>query len=146
MSHVVSEAERAQRAAQRATFEASISRCVAAGDFVRAFYERFLAASPEVARLFENTDFAKQHAVLKNSLYSMALFAIGLPEGVAHLERIAQRHSRRGLDIPPSLYALWLDTLLQTAREFDSKFDPDIEQAWRSLLGAGIARMIAAHP
>lgn len=142
MPFVTSEAEQTVRAAQRAAFEASIGRCLAAGDFIRAFYERFLGASPEVARRFEHTDFVKQHAVLKNSLYSMAIYAMGLPDGIAHLDHIAERHSRRGLDIPEHLYALWLDTLVQTAREFDADFDANVEAAWRSLLGAGIARML----
>jgi len=142
MSHVT---EPSLRAAQRATFEASIGRCLAAGDFVRAFYVRFLRSSPDVARRFEHTDFEKQHRMLKNSLYSMAIFAMDLPDGVAHLEWIAERHSRRGLDIAPELYALWLDTLVQTARDFDAEFDDGVELAWRSLLGAGIARMVEAY-
>jgi hemoglobin-like flavoprotein len=145
MSSVAPEPDPALRAAQSATFEASIGRCLASGDFIQAFYERFLSSSPEVARRFEHTDFAKQRTVLKNSLYSMAIFALGVPQAQAHLELIAERHSRRGLDISPSLYTLWLETLVRTAREFDPEFNAQVELAWRGLLGAGIARMVEVY-
>ena len=49
--------------------------------------------------------------------------------------------SRAELDIKPELYDLWLDRLVQAVREFDPKFDPEIETAWRRVLRPGIEFM-----
>jgi hemoglobin-like flavoprotein len=93
-----------------------------------------------VARKFEHTDLRKQARMLKTSLYVMML-ASGEIERIAHLERIAELHSRAGLDIQPELYDLWLDRLVQAVEEFDSQFDPEIEAAWRRVLQPGIEVM-----
>lgn len=55
-----------------------------------------------------------------------------------HLERLAERHSKRQLDIHPELYKLWLDCMLQTVAEFDPLFNKDINLAWRNTLATGI--------
>ena len=60
------------------------------------------------------------------------------PEGNVHLERIAARHSRSGLDIGPHLYDLWLDCLIQAVRECDPLFGEETEQAWRKVMQVGI--------
>jgi len=57
------------------------------------------------------------------------------------LPRLAKRHGRQDLDIPPGLYDLWLDCLLQAARRHDPQFSPEIEAAWRRDAGRGIEYM-----
>jgi hemoglobin-like flavoprotein len=121
-------------------FNDSIERCSRSPDFLRRFYELFLASSDVVARKFEHTDFRKQTRLLKTSLYIMML-ASGESGRVAHLERLAKLHSRAGLDIEPELYDLWLDRLVQAVGEFDPKFDPEVEAAWRRVLLPGIEFM-----
>ncbi len=81
--------------------------------------------------------------MLKSSLF-MLLEASGRNpprESVAHLERVAERHDRRHHDIKPEMYALWLDCMLRTVREFDKKFNADVDRAWRQVLANGIAIM-----
>jgi hemoglobin-like flavoprotein len=60
------------------------------------------------------------------------------PEGNVHLERIAARHSRKGLDIGPHLYDQWLECLIQAVRECDPEFCDETEQAWRRVMRVGI--------
>jgi hypothetical protein len=57
-----------------------------------------------VAAKFANTDFHAQKVALKVSLYMIMSSIEQKPEGTVHLERIAARHSRRGLDIDPYPY------------------------------------------
>ena len=121
-------------------FNDSLERCSRSPEFLQRFYVRFLASSDVVAGKFEHTDLRKQARMLRTSLYVMML-ASGEIERIAHLERIARLHSRAGLDIKPELYDLWLDRLVQTVAEFDSKFHPEIETAWRRVLQPGIEFM-----
>lgn len=124
-------------------FNDSYERCMRRPGFLERFYEIFMASSEEVVAKFAHTNFKKQVRVLKVSLY-MLMSAAGTslpPEVTAHLERIAEVHSRRQMDIKPELYDLWLDCLLQAVREFDSLFHRDIEAAWRNVLAHGIEVM-----
>ena len=50
---------------------------------------------------------------------------------------LAERHSRRDLDIRPELYDLWIDCLVETARAHDPEFGPEVESAWRETLTVG---------
>jgi hemoglobin-like flavoprotein len=127
------------------TFERSLARCLDAGDFMGAFYETFVSSSDAVREKFARTDLEKQKQVLAKSLYLMARASLGTEEGLEHLETIARTHSRRHLDIAPSLYDHWCDTLISTAQKFDHEFSPQIEAAWRELLGRGIARMVEVY-
>lgn len=118
-------------------FNDSMERCSSRSDFLTRFYTAFLASSDEVAAKFEHTDLKKQARMLKVSLYIMML-ASDDSGRAAQLNQLAQRHSRAELDIKPELYDLWLDRLLQTAREVDPKFDAPTEAAWRHVLQPGI--------
>ena len=122
-------------------FNDSLERCTARDEFLDRFYDLFLASSREVAEKFRQTDFPKQKRMLKASLYMMILMADGKTEIQGDLQRIAKRHSRTDLDIRPELYMLWLDCLIQAAREFDPRFTPETEMAWRRIMERGIAFM-----
>jgi hemoglobin-like flavoprotein len=131
-------AEPTERDVER--FNDSLER-MAGHRFLERFYELFVGASPEVRAKFARTDFRVQRRVLKISLYMLMLAAEGRPTGRAHLEDIARRHSRAGLDIRPELYDLWLECLVAAVREHDPRFDADVERAWRAVLAPGIEVM-----
>lgn len=125
-------------------FDASYERVMRARpeapSFLRAFYDRFIGASPEVREKFRHTDMARQIGMLEKSLHYVA-YLFSTPELYSHLERTAKLHDRRERDIPPHLYDLWLETLIQTVREYDPEFDDNVELAWRLSLARGIAYM-----
>ncbi|MCG3192504.1 MAG: hypothetical protein DIJKHBIC_01751 [Thermoanaerobaculia bacterium] len=128
-------------------FNDSYERCSASPEFVARFYELFVASSPEVAEKFRHTDFRRQKRALRASLYLMMVAVQGYPEGVAHLERMADLHGAGAgkLDIGPHLYALWLDCLLRAVRESDPFFDDNVERAWKAVLTPGIEFMKARY-
>lgn len=121
------------------TFLASLKRCLAAPAFLESFYERFVASSEEVRERFRGTDMKRQVRVLEDSLYVVANAVQGEENSLARgaLPALAARHGRQGLDIPPALYDLWIECLVETARAHDPQFAPAVEAAWRETLTFG---------
>lgn len=120
---------------------ASFERCSANGEFLQAFYRNFFAVCPPAQPLFAKTDFEKQTKLLKHAIGLLLSFP-GQPRtepGV--LSRVAERHSRRDLNIEPKYYPFFIDALVQTVREFDAQCTPAVENAWRSTLAEGVAYM-----
>lgn len=125
------------------TFVASLKRCLDTPGFLRDFYRLFMDSSEEVRRKFEATDFERQNRVMAESLWVMAMAAHGPAGSPAQtgLPELAERHSRRGLDIRPELYDDWLSCLVEAARLHDREFSAETDAAWRQTLGAGIESM-----
>lgn len=124
-------------------FNDSLEECLSDPQFLSRFYELFLATSPDVREKFVNTDFRHQTRVLKASLMLLLFAAQGLPEGAAHLDRIAEIHGPKQHDIPDRHYDLWLDSLLQAAAESHRAFTDRMRQAWIAVLTPGIEHMRA---
>ena len=118
----------------------SLGRCVECETFLERFYELFMSSSPEVAKLFRNTDFERQKRVLRDSLYVM-LVAAGTTKGPAHdeVERLAGRH--KDIGVTRDMFSLWLEALIQAAREHDVHFTDQLEKDWRSSLSGPIELM-----
>jgi len=108
--------------------------------FFAAFYERFLAASPQVAEKFRHTDMARQQAMLKKAFYHLLAFYAS-SHADYYLQQVAISHDRDHRDIPPALYDLWLESLIDTVSVFDEQFDDDVELAWRLVMTPGIVFM-----
>ena len=129
-----------------AKFDESLERCTASAEFTDRFYERFLASSPKVRQRFANTDFARQKRALRSSLNLMLLVAADEEKGPArYLNDIAERHSKRDLDIGAELYDLWLDALLETVKECDPQFSPEVEHAWERVMMVGISYLLLRY-
>ncbi len=128
-------------AAEMELFNDSLEECLADPAFLPRFYELFLATSPEVREKFVGTDFHRQTRVLKASLMLLLFAAQGLPEGAAHLDRIAEIHGPKQHDIPDRHYDLWLDSLLQAAAETHRAFTDKMRNAWIAVLTPGIEHM-----
>lgn len=118
--------------------QASFGRCALNPDFLDAFYKKLMTTSPEVAMLFRNTDFKRQKKVLQMSINMLITHAMGTGIMVDYLQQVGEIHSRRGLNIAPHHYLTWLNSLMQTVKECDPKYTPQLEQAWRACLNPGI--------
>jgi len=128
---------------ESAIFRASLTRCLANNDFLHEFYELFKASSSEVREKFKATEFPRQTRVLADSLYIMAVASESKADAIAwkELDRLAQRHSGKDLDIRPELYENWLDCLVKAASAYDPGFSPEIAEAWRKALAPGIEHL-----
>ena len=120
-------------------FLASLKRCLAAPGFLDSFYERFIASSEEVKEKFKDTDMKRQVRALEDSLYVVAVAVQGEEGSLARqaLPAIAARHGRQDRDIPPHLFDLWIECLVETVRTYDPPLTPDVEAAWRETLTFG---------
>lgn len=120
---------------------ASLLRCLKDEAFLITFYERFLASSDEVAEKFENTDFKKQRHMLAKSLKLVAGAMGGEFEALKELRLRAETHDRSHLNIRPELYGYWRAALIETAIQFDSKWDIQTHVVWDRALCDIIRRM-----
>jgi hemoglobin-like flavoprotein len=124
---------------------ASYHRCEAAGGLFDSFYETFFAKSPEIAPKFANTDMEKQ----KQDVMASVLMALRLAAGDAiargYVKEIAESHNRRGHNIRPELYGMWLDALCEAIMKHDPQYTPALEENWRKAMRPAIKLMIAAY-
>ena len=123
----------------------SFARCERAGDFAEFFYERFLASSPRIAPYFAETDFNRQRNVLRDSVQLMAHRDVADPEMRTMLDNLGKAHGRRGRNIPPDLYELWLDSICATVKELDPEWSDELERKWRVRMRAGMQVIMAAY-
>lgn len=121
--------------------KASYERCCARAEFIPSFYRTFFANCPAAVPKFANTDFERQHRLLRHAIGLLINFPFQPDDEPGILTRIAERHSRRDLDIDPSLYPSFIDSLVQTAREHDPQFTTETERAWRATVAKGVAYM-----
>nr|MBI3612778.1 globin [Nitrospirota bacterium] len=117
----------------------SFSRCCVNSKFLDRFYEIFLASHPAIAPLFRNTDFSKQKMALRSGLAMMVMHTEGNKIGTQGLDRIGQSHSRTRMNIDPSLYQFWIESLIKAVKECDPQCDAKLEGEWRQALKAGAA-------
>ena len=124
-------------------FLASLKRCLAAPGFLAGFYDRFLTSSDDVREKFRGVDMQRQARVLEDSLYVVAVAVQGEEGSLARgdLPRIAERHSRRDLDVHPELYDLWVRCLVEAARDHDPQWSDDVATSWRETLAFGVEYM-----
>ncbi len=126
------------------SYERVINTPGESGEFYSAFYALLVASSDEAASKFRNTDMKKQVQMLHASVIILMASASGGREA-DYLETIAESHSKRGHNIAPRLYAVWLDCLIETVRRFDPKFNDGVARAWRGFFSKGIEFMISKY-
>jgi len=126
-------------------FNESLDRCLADPAFLDRFYHLLTSSSEEIAEKFRQTDFDRQKGALKTALFVLLFAHEWNLAGDAYLQGVARRHSRKDLGVRPELYDVWIECLLQTVTEFDSSFCPQVEDAWRKVVGPGIAFLKAAY-
>lgn len=129
-------------------FAASFARVMGDGAynpaFIGRFYELFLASSPRIAERFAATNMSRQKTMLHDSFTTLVNFnrQRRITPQMRHLGEV---HGPAASDVPPELYALWLDSLLATVAETDPDFTNEVELAWRLTLAPGIAYLQHAY-
>jgi hemoglobin-like flavoprotein len=123
-------------------FHDSYLRCVVSDQdgFFERFYQLFMAADPEISKMFARTDMDRQISLLQESLLHMIDFSNSKVAN-ERMQRIATYHGSSELDIPVHMFDLWMDRLIATVRERDTRCNSQIETAWRVFLAPGIAFM-----
>ena len=95
--------------------------------------------------MFAKTDFDRQRRLLRHA-FGLLLSFPAQPDGEPTiLSRVAERHSRRDLDVDPALYPLFIDSLIDTVKQYDREFTPAVERAWRTAVARGVEYMQSKH-
>jgi len=131
--------------ATTALAKASYDRCCRPPDFLQTFYRNFLAACPEAVPRFAHTSFDQQTKLLQHAIGLLLIFPNQPKREPALLSRIAERHSRRDLNIDPALYRPFVDALIETVKQFDGMCTQAVEEAWRETLAPGVEYMKSKH-
>lgn len=113
-------------------FNDSLDRCVANPRFMDIFYDKFITGSEDVATRFEGIDMSRQKRALKASLYTAMLAADGNQPALEHLRQISRRH--RDMQVAAAHYDLWLECLIDSARECGGMVDAGAAVAWQRVL------------
>lgn len=121
--------------------KASYERCCTRAEFIPSFYRTFFTNCPAAEPKFATTDFERQNRLLRHAIGLLLIFPLQPDDEPSLLTRIAERHSSRDLDIDPSLYPSFIDSLIHTVREHDPQFTTEIERAWRATVAKGVAYM-----
>ncbi len=128
-----------------AAAKASYDRCCVAPGFFEDFYRNFFARCPQARSMFARTEFERQHKLLRHAFGLLLIFPKQPAWEPTILSRVAERHSRRELDVDPSLYAPFIDALIDTVRHCDPDFAPAVEDAWRKTVRKGVEYMQAKY-
>ena len=124
--------------------KASFDRCSANPGFLSDFYKRFFAICPEAQRFFVNTDFARQTKALRDAIGLLLIAPFlsgGEAKGPTLLSKVAERHSRRQLNIEPRFYPPFIESLLTTVKETDPDYSDAVDAAWRQAIAQGVSYM-----
>ncbi len=128
-----------------AVAKASYDRCCEAPGFLQTFYRNFLAACPKAVPRFAHTNFEQQTKLLRHAIGLLLIFPGQPQKEPTLLARVAERHSKRDLNVDPALYRPFIDALIDTVKQFDRECTPAVEAAWRATVAPGVAYMKSKH-
>lgn len=109
-------------------------------DFYNLFLQIFTAKSEKISIAFNNVELKQQQKMMKASLMYLINVA-GSKSLLPAVEHIAEAHSDNGYNIQPELYDHWLESLIDSVRAFDPKFDEDVALSWHMTVAPGISFM-----
>jgi hemoglobin-like flavoprotein len=124
---------------------ASYHRCEDAGGLFDTFYDFFFSKSAEIPPKFDMTEMERQKQDAMASVLMALRLAAGDPVAQTFVEELAESHNRRGHNIRPELYGLWLDALCEAIQKHDPQYTPALEENWRRAMRPAIELMIAAY-
>ena len=119
--------------------EKSYGRCSVNPQFLDRFYEIFLASNSSIAPMFKTTNMAQQKALLRQGITMVLMHNKGNSFGTRALDRIGESHNKKKLNINPSMYPFWINSLVSALKECDPEMTPALESEWRKILEAGTA-------
>lgn len=71
--------------------------------------------------------------------------AHGDNDALMELKKRVRTHERDHLNIRPEFYEFWLESLIKTAKGYDSKWEKSVEGTWGMILGFVIHRMASNY-
>jgi hemoglobin-like flavoprotein len=117
----------------------SYARCfIGEKNLIDGFYEIFLNSNSDIATMFKNTDFFQQKLLLRQGINCMIMFTEGVFAGNFCLEEIKISHNKKHINIHPSYYPYWKNSLLSALEKYDSQFDEELRLLWIETIDKGV--------
>ncbi len=123
----------------------SYDRCCANGGFPATFYEIFFTKSPEIPKLFADTDFTQQKRHLRAALLLLVKYQPGDEPTRIALEKIGRSHSRGELNIRPDLYPFFLESVCETIKRHDPEWSVELENQLKERVRGGVELIISMY-
>jgi len=114
---------------------ASLQRCMQKNNFMEIFHEHFVNSSPEIKKLFQNTNLDNQFDMMSRSLMSMIAASEANWLNDQELVELSQKH--KNMDINATHFALWEKSLLESIEKCDPEFDENVSSAWKGVIQRG---------
>lgn len=110
------------------------------------FYEKLFFLSPELRDKFSGTDFEHQHKLLHQGLEILVKYLDDEDKFTKkQITRLARTHNHYNLDIHPHSYYYWVEALILTIKDLDSKWYDDLEYYWRECISFPINFIISQY-
>lgn len=122
------------------SYERALQLKIEGKTFFDIFYSKFISSSPVVKEKFKNTDINWQKQKVQKAFYHLLQFFV-TKNTTIYMDKIARKHSKAERNIEPYLYDIFTECLISAVKEFDNKFDDDVELAWRMVLSSGVTFM-----
>ncbi len=125
----------------------SYERCQKDDKFFDIFYRILLSKSNDIKDRFTNTDWIRQHNLIKLAIKSAILYAEQPEYSFAYknIHDIAISHSKSEMNIKPELYPLWLDTLAESVQKCDPEYTDELIINWRKVISPTIDLIISKY-
>jgi len=124
---------------------ASYDRCCANGDFPATFYEIFFTKSPEIPKLFADTDFTQQKRHFRAASLLLIKYQPGDDMTKIALELIGKTHSKGEYNIRPDLYPFFLESVCEAVKKHDPQWTQEIEDQWKERVQDGVKLIISMY-
>lgn len=117
---------------------ASLNRSLADERFIGLFYDIFMESDDEIRQMFANTDFERQHRMLRKALLSAVTFAAAGEVARQRLLVIRESHNRAHMNVRPELYPFWVNSLVKAVAVCDPDYNDPLDREWRAVLQPAI--------
>jgi hemoglobin-like flavoprotein len=110
--------------------------------FVSAFYKRLMETSDDIKKRFEHIDMESQADTLAHAIVMSFLFVDKNHESATRcLNNVRESHSRHNLNIPPHLYDVWLECMIETVGACDPHANDQLLTDWHEVMSMAITHI-----
>ncbi len=116
--------------------ELSLARVGLDPIFLDHLYTTFLKSHSSVSALLGSLESEKRKALMLTEIVALIQYGRGETTGKAVLDLIGLNHVWLGMEA--SMHRFWVESLLQTLEQFDSKWSPELKTTWAQSLKRGV--------
>jgi hypothetical protein len=116
----------------------SYGRCCLREGFFDTLCDTFVAKSKGTARALHRPDTHQLKRTSETMLAFLMMFHRNESLATLGLLQVARTHGAGGDGVvPPHLYPVWVDSLVEAVRQHDQRFSHELGEAWRKAMERG---------